>query len=727
MITMFDEKKFFEYKDLRWSGILKSIKKSSNRFQPLFEAFTNSLEAIKLRQKDTSDFNPYINIILNFNSMLIEGEQLDLSYIRIEDNGVGFDSKNYMRLTTFKDDTKGFNNRGSGRIQMVHSFKYVKFESVYYEDGNLMARKFILSKSTPFLCKNTIVYEDVPPYSKEDGEVKTVVSFYEPLDKKDIQAFANIGVDDIKKLFLEHYLLALCSVKQQLPSISIIYTVGEVEKDRVQIEADDIPEPTRTDISISVPLCRMSDDMKRIEAVEGESIAIQILPYKIKAESLSVSSIKITSKDEISETTKVKLTCINPGAVLDNCRYLFLLKSEYFDSLDGDERGNIEIIDKTEFKRRAKSQGYIEEQIVLDDIQDAVNSKVIEIYKEISEVNDHFRDNIERLKKEYLLSEESLKELSLSDSIDEVFKKAYTYDARVMAKESAAYENSKQNLYRLDPTSDDYDSQLTSLTERLISSLPIQNRVTLSKYVARRKMVIELMDIILNRMLLCQQESKRNIDEKLLHNLIFKQHSDNPLSSDLWLINEDYMYFEGSSESKLSEIKLGGVKIFKEDFDKEEQRYLTSLGEDRTKLRTDVLLFPAEGKCVIIEFKNPKVNVADCLQQVAKYAYFLRNYTKPEFKFLTFYGYLIGESIEKKDVRAADGDFITSPNLDYLFRPSKKIPDESSDNKDGTLYMEVIQFSVLKQRAELRNKIFADLLLGHTEEREEVEGDNSIE
>lgn len=30
-----DQNKFVEYKDLRWSGILKSIKKSSNVLQPL--------------------------------------------------------------------------------------------------------------------------------------------------------------------------------------------------------------------------------------------------------------------------------------------------------------------------------------------------------------------------------------------------------------------------------------------------------------------------------------------------------------------------------------------------------------------------------------------------------------------------------------------------------------------------------------------------------------------
>lgn len=225
-------------------------------------------------------------------------------------------------------------------------------------------------------------------------------------------------------------------------------------------------------------------------------------------------------------------------------------------------------------------------------------------------------------------------------------------------------------------------------------------------------MVIELMGRILKRMTETQEVSKRNEDEKLLHNLIFKQHSENPLNSDLWLINEEYMYFKGTSESQLSKVEIDGVKVFRDEFDVEEQRYLTSLGENRMSMRTDVLLFPSEGKCVIIEFKNPNVNVSECLNQITKYAYFLRNFTNPQFKFVTFYGYLIGESVERRDVRSADGDFIAAPNLDYIFRPRKNIPDDSGANLDGSLYMEVLKFSVLKERAEIRNKAFIDRILG---------------
>lgn len=641
----------------------------------------------------------------------MESEGTELHSINVIDNGIGFDSENFNRLKTFKDDTKGFNNRGSGRIQMIHSFQLVNYKSSYKENGNIYYREFALSKINRFIDNNSIIYNTQEPILKQNDEIRTELELLSPIPK-DGKEFVKVSADDIKKTLIDHYILAFCNIKAFLPQIKIIYCIGGQEQDSASIGAEDIPDPTRRDIFIEVPICQISEDMRRVEPVSDSSVSINILPYKINQENLATSEIKVTSKGEISDSTKIKLTCIDPCAALDNCRYLFLLSSNYFDELDGDERGNIEIIDKTEFKKRAKSQGYIENQIVLNDIQEAVNNKASEIYTEISVKNEEFKNALKKLKEDYLLSDEALAEVSLGDSLDDVFKKAYNYDAKLMASQTASYEKSIQSLACLNPVSETYQEQLSNLVNDLVKSLPLQNRATLSKYVARRKMVIELMGKILERMTDAQEVAKRNEDERLLHDLIFRQHNENPLNSDLWLINEEYMYFKGTSESQLSKIKIDGEKVFRDDFDAEEQRYLTSLGENRMKMRTDVLLFPSEGKCVIIEFKNPNVNVSDCLNQITKYAYFLRNFAKPKFRFVTFYGYLIGESVERRDVRSADGDFIAAPNLDYIFRPRKNIPDDSGTNLDGSLYMEVLKFSVLKERAEIRNKAFIDRILG---------------
>ena len=68
--------------------------------------------------------------------------------------------------------------------------------------------------------------------------------------------------------------------------------------------------------------------------------------------------------------------------------------------------------------------------------------------------------------------------------------------------------------------------------------------------------------------------------EKLLHNLIFQQSSSNPDDSDLWLINEDFIYFKGSSEIRLCDIEIDGQKLFKSTITDEEDKFLSSLGEN---------------------------------------------------------------------------------------------------------------------------------------------------
>ena len=452
--------------------------------------------------------------------------------------------------------------------------------------------------------------------------------------------------------------------------------------------------------------------MKRIEKAGEETIDINVMPYKINAEALAVSEIKITSKGEISETTKVKITCIDPNAVLDDSRYLFLLSSDYFDNLDGDERGNIEILDKTEFKKRAKTQGYIEEQIVLNDIQDEVNKKAGELYSEISEQKELHQQRIEELKNTYMLSEEALVDADINDSVEDILSKAYVYDAKLIAKQDAEYQEKKKQIEQLDTTSETYKDDLEKMVTELTKTIPLQCKESLSRYVTHRSLVLELFDKLIKRETQIQNESDRKIDEKLIHNLLFTQHSKNAAMSDIWMLNEDYLYYRGYSEHKLSEIKIDEKPLFKTEIDEEEERYLNSLGEHRLSKRPDILFFPSEHKCVIIELKSLDANLSNYLTQINKYASFIRSYTTDDFYIDTFYGYLIGEAMEPRDVRAADNDFKYDPKFNFCYRSSKSIAclwDESGGH-DGSLYTEALSFSVMLKRALKRNESFKNRL-----------------
>jgi hypothetical protein len=243
----------------------------------------------------------------------------------------------------------------------------------------------------------------------------------------------------------------------------------------------------------------------------------------------------------------------------------------------------------------------------------------------------------------------------------------------------------------------------------LVKGIPESNRTALTRYVARRRLVLELFQKILDRRLAMQAAGNRNDDEKLLHNLIFQQTSDRPDQSDLWLFNEEFVYYSSSSNTQLQSLEFNGERILESPLSAEKEEYRKSLGQDRVQKRPDILLFPNEGKCIIIEFKNPDEDVSDHLNQINKYAALLLNLTKDKFAVDTFFGYLIGQNIEPRDVRAADADFKHSEHFDYLFRPAKTVAGYFA-REDGSIYAEVLKYSTLLERASARNRIFLEKL-----------------
>lgn len=321
-----------------------------------------------------------------------------------------------------------------------------------------------------------------------------------------------------------------------------------------------------------------------------------------------------------------------------------------------------------------------------------------------------------------MLSDEALEETDVNDSVEEILKKAYAYDAKLIAVRDAAYHLMLEELNTLDTCSPTYHEDLQGLVAKMTAAIPIQDKESLSRYVTHRRLVLDLMAKILDRKTNSQSvEGARNIDEKLLHNLLFTQHSDNVGNSDLWMLNEDYLYFRGVSDQPLNQIEIDGVKLFRDEVTEEEERYLSSLGENRRIKRPDILLFPSERKCIIVELKTPEVNLALHLDQIKKYAYLLRNFASESFTIDTFYGYLIGEALEPRDIRAADGDFKYDPKFNYMYLPSKRVvyENDSTGGQDGSLYMEVISYSEILKRAERRNEAFTSKLFPPKNEEKE--------
>lgn len=710
---------------LRASGIdfrgqLQKIQKSANKLQPLFEALTNSMEAIKLK---TLQNKGVITINLNFESGLFSSEtkEYQFSTITLEDNGIGFNEREFERFQNLHDNTKGQFNHGSGRVQYMHFFEKIEFQSTYKDARSktgFYQRFFVLSKSEAFLEQKSIICSQ-DPIEINATEENTKVIFKKLWDESDQENYNKLTSENLKEKIIEHYLYYFCENRDNLPKIFIRSLIDKKEVEKEEIGIDNIPQEDKKD-EIKIQYKQLLDN-KHFTAIEKEA-TFYIKAFKLNEKQLHSNRLKLTSKHEIVEgkiAQKIELNILKPDDVIEHNRYLFLVSSEYIDNKDNDSRGDIQIYTEEEFQK-GTSLFKEQEVILLDDIQEKVNTHILSMYEEILELKKKHQINIDKLQKMFLLDKKTLQKVSISinDTDEAILKKVYKADAQIIAEKDAKIKEQIDSLNELNPATSNYADYHNDLSKRiasLVKTIPLQNRTALTHTVARRKLVLELFQKTLDHELKIQQTAKKNIDEKLLHNIIFQQSSKESSNSDLWLINEDFIYFKGISEGRLGDIEIDGKKILKEDsqLTEEEKEFIKSLGEDRYTKKPDILLFPNEGKCIIIEFKNPNVNVSKHLSQIDNYASLIWNFTKKEFQFNTFYGYLIGEKIEAKEVRMYRSTFQEAYHFNYLFRPHEVIAGIFRDG-DASLYTEVIKYSTLLERAKKRNEIFIDKLMGNS-------------
>jgi hypothetical protein len=704
------DQSFVTGEGLLYRGVLRNVKRSKTSLQPLFEAFTNALEAIRIKTVRDGDFQGKIKI--DIYTTQNTDNTLTFSKLVIQDNGIGFNEEEFIRFNTYQDFTKGFKNLGSGRIQFAHYFDQTNFKSVYKNGNGFRKREFTVSKRKEFLDKNSITYHKADqPIDAIESE--TTVIFNDLLDPSR-NIYHNLNQVELKENLIQRYIQYFCLNKSILPQISIEHFIFEESQGIVEINSNDIPNIDKTS-KITINYSKLSSNgVELVHTDESEDFIINA--FKMQKSALKENAIKFTSKDEVIESFDLELTLLSKEESIDGNHFLFLVSSEYLDDRDTNERGELEIPKREDFEK-ARSI-FSDQEILLDEIENNLNATILGLYPEIQKVKEEHQLNFQKLKDMFLLSDdfdENIK-ISVNDSEKKILEKFYSAEAKRSAQLDANLKDSVDRLNKLDTTSFDYPENLEAEIEKLVRFIPQQNKADLTHYVARRKLILELFQKIIDRQLITQNDGSRNNYEALLHNLIFQQSSNNPERSDLWLVNEDFIYFKGISESRLTDISIDNQKLLRDDLSNEEEEFRRSLNEDRFTKRTDILLFPQESKCIIIEFKNPDVSVSDHLNQINNYATLLRNFTVPEHKFTTFYGYLIGEKINGHDVRAHDADFKISYHFDYLFRPSKTIAGMfRNEGDDGNLYTEVLKYSTLLQRAKQRNQIFIDNLTSKTE------------
>lgn len=615
---------FIEAIGILYKNELKAIKKSGNQLQPVYEAFSNAWESLCERfQKEHLNLGK-IHIEFHYSTGLFGDDDANktsvLEKIVCEDNGTGINPKSYERLLTLRDNSKSVRNKGTGRIQFAHYFDETIFDSVY-KVGNNKGKHIVmsLSKKQTYLNHNAILCKEIDEDVDNINQSYTKVILTHVLDeKKDAKFYNNLALNTVVEELKKHFLSRFCDCRDCFPEVELVRVENGEEADVQYIRMSDIPIPDKS-VTVMVKYSKLDESNKVVDVDREERFTL--LSFVQSKETLSKNSIYYVSNGALAQENAVD-GLLKTDAI-DGKRYMFLLRGSYFDSVDDDLRGNLHLVKEKDFKKQNEGNLFPEECILSDRIASSVNTKIAEEYPVFAEKRQDAQKNLDELQSMFLIDEKSMatfrKSVKTSDSDAVILSAIYKTEVDETARRDAELKAEYEKLKALLPNRKGYQQQLKERVTAFTKLIPLQNRTNLTKYIARRKLVLQIFDMILNRELKKLEHGER-IDENVLHNLIFQQGSTDAVSSDLWLINEEYIYFKGNSEKRFKDIEINGEKVFKTEFSEDENAYLDSLGESRLINRPDVLLFPEEGKCIIIEFKAPNVNVAEHLTQINFYA-----------------------------------------------------------------------------------------------------------
>lgn len=707
MIKDYTKGRFVEQTFSYESLMKKRVKKHSSFLQPIFEAVSNSLEATKGK-----DDTIVIRLKVSRSST---PDKYEFNSIEIQDTGCGFNKENLDRFYHLFDESKNFNNLGSGRIQYLHFFTHTEIRSVYLENGKKKKRNLVLSVG--FIGKEkTPIWEGVEEDAMEEDSLGTSVELFLPRDEKDKENYENLTTEELHDKIFTHYLGKFCINKGNVQNIAIeryIYGAHVVDEDQF-IEDADIPDVDYHDeVKVHYKKANITrDGLIKQKETETFTIDSYLLPSSVQKR----NEIKLTSKNETVDVDNVDFSFVSRAKIKEGKNMLCLVSSDFLTNQDTDLRGKLTIYTKEQFLKEKNFFTIDEKQIFIDDVQEEVTEKITTHYPAINKIKEESNEDIEQMVEDFSLDRELIASMGrkTGEKASDFLSRYYHSDADYQKDYTQKLKVLFDSLRTLDPSSKTFQRSLNNKVKEINSLIPVKNKSSLSRYISSRKAALNILGLILDKHLECQiEKKKRKSNEKLIHDLLFKQGTTDVLDSNLWILNEDFIHFKGYSNFELRSLKTEEETILRDDLTDKEIAQLTNYHKNPLGYKPDILLFPEEHKCIIIELKSDTADPKDYLGQAVNYASLLREFAKDEYVVDNFYVYLIAESFEFSSIVRTDPRFQISEYLDYVFLPYS--PVHGGVRGQGALYMEVLKYSTLLKRAELRNSIFSEKLFGKDE------------
>lgn len=654
----------------------------TNALYPLFEAVVNSIHSIDsaLSRGDLSsmlDGSITIKILRTSQVTAYPDVKPDIIGFEITDNGVGFNSENFVSFQTLDSEYKiDLGCRGVGRLLWLKAFSKVNVKSVYKENSEILTRTF------DFNIANDIHNDEANP--TPNTKVETTIRLLE-----------------IRKEYLKYLRKTAATISRDLLEHCLWYFIRKGGAPEIYID----------DSGERLSLHKEYDELM-INASERNSFTIksrsfEITHVKLKSSLQNKHSIIYSAADRVvkEESLQGKIPglfgFLNDGS--ENFAYMCFLTSDYLTEKVTPERVGFNISETVEglFEEEEISFSEIRENAIkiiteyLDQyLKDTKQCGVKRLTDFIDTKAPRYRPILGRLTENDKIVDPNISDKDLDIKLH----------SHLMVIESQLLAEGHDLMV---PNGIEDDEGYSKRIDDYLSKASDLKRSDLANYVAHRKVILDLLRKAIKR-----AEDGRYSKEDVLHKLIMPMQTiSNNLKfedSNLWLVDERLAFHNFLASDKT----LNSIPITNTDSTKEPD--LLGLNVyDNPLLVNDGDNLPL-ASITVIEIKRPMRNDAkegeekDPIEQALGYLRRVRSGSVltnagrpiPNSEHIPGFCYVICDITPTIKVRCDLFNLkVTADKLGYF-----------GYNDNFNAYIEVISFDRLLNMATERNKAFFDKL-----------------
>lgn len=624
---------------------------------PLFEAVINSYQSIE--EKKTNSIGN-IKILITRKPTTLPNDLGDVDTIKIIDDGIGFNDKNYDAFLTSDTANKvSIGGKGVGRLTWAKVFHSASIDSTYKNGNSFSSRKFIFDEN------GISKYNEISDLRKYEDSITI------------------IKLRNMRKSYSENSNIELKQLAQELMQHISVYLINNEN-----IQVDLIEEKTNETININYEFFNKyitKDDIQDL-IIEDQKFKLRHI-FSINKLGKKSNIVNFCAQNRVVESIELDKHIELPNTYLIEGKELFYscyVSSDYLDKDVSSERlafNNFiyENKDKTGF---TGLNGFerINQAIsnyLYNDIKKIIDKKDEYIKSFIFEEQPHFGYLFQKK-----VTRDRLKNIpySITSDKNKLFSELRKIDNEI-------YIDTRKKIENDEVSEEDI--------KEIVNTIDYTSKSSLAEYIVRRKLLIELLESKLGK-----SNDKYEL-ESTMHKILFPMNED--LSSidydshNLWLIDERLSY----SYSGFSDVPLKRIANI-DSSDRPDLLLINSFTNKNNINQTTI------NSITIVEIKRPgRKNMSEIgpEEQIIKYIRNLKNakeiygYDGRTYSLDTnvlFTCYVIGDLTKGMREKLEDSDFDSIDNGNKYFKYHDR----------HNAYFEFISFSKMVSDAKLRNKIF---------------------